>query len=726
MKEDSNLAEQPFSLKLPERIERLGELANNLWWSWHSPARSLFRAIDYPFWKMTGHNPVKELREVDADALQALAADPAFLHRYDSVCSAFDADISATDNWFSSICPEEPCGPIAYFSAEFAIHNSLPIYAGGLGILAGDLCKEASDLGIPMVGVGFMYPQGYFHQHISDEGWQEEVYHQLNFNEAPITIIRTPEGNRTIARVEFENRTVHIGVWLVRVGRASIYLLDTNVEENLPEDRQLSARLYTADRDQRIQQEIVLGIGGVRVLRALGINPLLWHANEGHTAFMMLERIREEVQKGNTFDRSLQRVQEATIFTTHTPVPSGHDIFAVPLVEKYFHGYWGSLEINRDDFLKLGQSGIAEEQTFNMTVLALKTARQSNAVSQLHRRVTRQMWQPLWPDVPEEDIPITYVTNGVHVPTWIAPELVCLFEKYLGKDWNERQDDGNFWKRVVEIPDEELWSVHQLLKRKLKGAILERAQQIWTEGTVPPEQVLSLGTMLDPEALTIGFVRRFVEYKRPTLIAYDVERLKRIINNPMRPVQVIFAGKSHPADFPSKYILHEAYSLATNREFHGRIAFIQDYDMHMAHYLVQGVDLWLNNPRRLQEACGTSGMKASINGIPQLSIRDGWWYEGYDGSNGWVFSDTVKAPDPKIEDRADAEELYRILEKEIIPLFYERDLGGVPHNWVRIMKQAIGSIMPLFCMRRASKDYAQRMYIPVIRQLMKGALETQK
>ena len=722
----SNIEDQSVSLKLPERIKRLDELADNLWWSWRPAARSVFRSIDYPLWKTTGHNPVKELREVDADTLKSVANDPAFLNLYDSIISAFDADMSSTNKWFATACPEQPDGPIAYFSAEFAIHNSLPIYAGGLGILAGDFCKEASDLGIPMIAVGFMYPQGYFHQHISSEGWQEEVYHQLDFDETPITVIQSPQGGRPIAKVEFDNRTIYIGVWQVRVGRTNIYLLDTNVEENATEDRQLSARLYTADREQRIQQEAVLGIGGVRVLRALGINPVIWHANEGHTAFMMLERIREEVQRGHSFSKSLQRVQETTVFTTHTPVPSGHDVFPVQLVEKYFSNYWSSLEISRNNFLKLGQSDIAEEQTFNMTVLALKTAKQSNAVSQLHGQVTRQMWQSLWPKVPEEDVPITHVTNGIHVPTWVAPELGCLFEKYLGQDWSERQDDANLWQRVVEIPDDELWTVHQLLKRKLKGAILERAQLIWAEGKVPPEQVLALGTMLDPDALTIGFVRRFVEYKRPTLIAHDMERLKRIVNNHMRPVQIIFAGKSHPADFPSKYILHEAYTLAINREFHGRIAFIQDYDMHMAHYLVQGVDIWLNNPRRLQEACGTSGMKASINGVPHFSIRDGWWYEGYNGTNGWVFSDTVKAPDPKVEDSEDSEELYHILEKEIIPLFYERDLGGVPHSWVHIMKEAISSVMPAFCMQRASKEYAQRMYIPVIQRLREEALETKK
>lgn len=713
--------------KLPERIKGLGELANNLWWSWHPTARSLFRALDYPLWKTSGHNPVKELREVTPDTLKSVANDPKFLNLYDSVISAFDADMSSKNMWFASACSEQPSGPIAYFSAEFAIHNSLPIYAGGLGILAGDFCKEASDLGVPLIAVGFMYPQGYFHQHISKEGWQEEVYHQLDFNETPIVVIQSPQGRRPIAKVDLDDRTIYIGVWQVRVGRTNIYLLDTNVEENATQDRQLSARLYTADLEQRLQQETVLGIGGVHVLRALGIHPAVWHANEGHTAFMMLERIREEIQKGYTFSKALQRVQETTVFTTHTPIASGHDVFSVQLMEKYFSKYWSSLEINRNTFMKLGQSDIGEEQTFNMTVLSLKTAKQCNAVSRIHGQVTRQMWHSLWPKASEGDVPITHVTNGIHVPTWVAPEVVCLYEKYLGQDWRERHDDASLWQRVTDIPDNELWEAHQVLKRKLKGAILQRAQQLLSDDEVTSEQVLALGTMLDPEVLTIGLARRFAEYKRSTLIAHDVERLKRMVNNQMRPVQIIFAGKSHPADFPSKYLLHEVYSLAANREFRGRIAFIQDYDMHMAHYLVQGVDIWLNTPRRLQEACGTSGMKASLNGVLHLSIRDGWWHEGYNGSNGWVLNDAIKVSDPAIEDKADAEELYRLLEKEIIPLFYEqRDMGGVPHGWVRLMKEAIGSIVPAFCTRRMLKEYAQRMYIPVIRSSREEAMETKK
>ncbi|MDH5695216.1 MAG: alpha-glucan family phosphorylase [Dehalococcoidia bacterium] len=704
---------------LPEPIGRLEELANNLWWSWHPQARDLFRALDYPLWRTSGHNPVKQLHDISPDKLQAAAEDPAFVKLYDSVMSAFDADMSGGDTWFAINHPDLSSGPIAYFSMEVAIHNSLPIYAGGLGILSGDVCKEASDLGIPLVGVGFMYPQGYFHQHVSVDGWQEEIYQQLNFDEAPVNPVLSPKGCRPLAQIQLADRTLYISAWQVQVGRVNIYLLCTDVEENAPQDRQLSARLYIADRELRIQQELVLGIGGVRVLRALGIQPVIWHANEGHTAFMMLERIREEVQKGITFAEAARKVQATTVFTTHTPVPAGNDVFPVQLVERYLHGYWESLGLSSEEFLQLGQDG-SDEQTFNMTVLGLKMAEHRNAVSRLHGRVARKMWHVLWPEVAENNVPISHVTNGIHVPTWVAPELRHLYERYLGKDWGKRHDYARLWERVLDIPDDELWAVRQLLKRKLIAAILERAQKRWTEGGVAPQQVLAIGALLNLEVLTIGFVRRFTEYKRPALIFHDIERLKQIVSDQWRPVQIIFAGKSHPADFPSRSLLHQVYNLATDREFQGRIAFVEDYDMHMARYLVHGVDLWLNNPRRLQEACGTSGMKASLNGVPHLSIRDGWWHEGYNGANGWAIGDSSDSLSPDGEDKSDAEALYRLLEQEIVPLYYERDRRGVPHGWIRVVKEAIRSTAPIFCTRRMVKEYTTQMYIPVAQSLKEG------
>jgi glycogen phosphorylase len=706
-------------LRVPERISRLEELANNLWWSWHPQARDLFRALDYPLWHLGGHNPVKQLHEISTDKLAAAATAPTFLNLYDSVMAAFDAEMSDKDSWFSTKHPNALDGPVAYFSMEFALHNSLPIYAGGLGVLAGDICKEASDLGLPLVGVGFMYPQGYFHQHISADGWQEEVYRQLDFDDAPINPINPVPRSKwcsPLIQLKLGDRPFYIGVWQVRLGRDNLYLLCCDVEGNMPQDQQLCARLYAADQEQRIQQEIVLGIGGVRALRALGIKPPVWHANEGHSAFMMLELVREEVEKGDTFTEALQKVQAATVFTTHTPVPAGTDIFPIPLVEKYFRSYWESLGINRETFLELGRQDGTSDQTFNMTVLALKMAEHRNAVSQLHGKVTRRMWHGLWPEVKEDEVPISYITNGIHMPTWVAREMSRLYEKHLGQDVSKRHDDTNLRELVLNIPDEELWAVRQILKRKLIGAMVERARQCSTERECTARQVLAMGSLLDQDTLTIGFARRFTEYKRPALIFHDLERFKRIVSDRWHPVQIIFAGKSHPADFPSKQLLHHVYTLATDHEFQGRIAFVEDYDMHMARYLTQGVDVWLNTPRRLKEASGTSGMKAAVNGVLHLSVRDGWWYEGYNGTNGWAIGDEVEAYDPEEEDKSDAAALYRLLEEEIIPLYYQRDRNGVPHGWVHMVKEAIDSIVPRFCTRRMLKEYVEQMYIPAARK----------
>ncbi len=705
---------------LAERKGRLEELANNLWWSWHEEARNLFRALDYPLWRNSGHNPVKELRELSPEALQAAATDPSFMTLYDSVMSTFDKDLSDSNTWFATNYPSLLNGPVAYFSMEYAIHNSLPIYAGGLGILAGDICKEASDLGLPMVAVGFMYPQGYFHQQISEDGRQQEIYRQLNFEEAPINRVLSPEGGDTIAEVRLGDVALSIGVWQVLVGRTKIYLLDTNLEKNPAQYRELAARLYIADQELRLQQEIVLGIGGVRVLRALGISPAIWHTNEGHTAFMMLERIREKVAKGTSFTQAMSRVQATTIFTTHTPVLAGHDVFPPQLMEKYFSGYWESLGINRETFLQLGQQDSYYPQYFNMTAFALRMANQRCAVSQLHGKVTRKMWHGLWPDIPEEQVPISQITNGVHYPSWVAPELSSLFEKYLGGDWERKHDDDRLLGQLLNIPDEELWAVRQRLKRKLVGAIRERMRARWVEDELSLQKMVAMGALLDPEVLTIAFNRRFTEYKRPTLIFRDIERLKRIINNQWYPVQIVFAGKSHPADLPSKSILQQVYALATNREFQGRIVFVEDYDMHLARYLVHGADVWLNTPRRLQEASGTSGMKASLNGVLHLSVRDGWWHEAYNGANGWAIGSDSDILKPEEEDEEDANALYQLLEEEIIPLYYNRDRGGVPHGWIRMVREAIRSVVPAFCARRMLKEYTERMYVPAAQTLKEG------
>jgi starch phosphorylase len=700
------------SMKLPRRIERLAELTYNLWWSWHGDGRDLFRMLDYGLWKVSGHNPVRMLREINPDKLRAASTDPTFLKLYDSVMARFDADMGARETWFASNHSGKLAGPIAYFSAEFAIHSSLPLYAGGLGILAGDICKEASDLGLPMVGIGLMYPQGYFRQRISIDGWQEEIYSRLDFDKAPLLPVFSPDGERVLASVQLGNRPLLLAVWQVRVGATTLYLIDTNIQDNPPHDRDMSARLYTADREVRIQQEIVLGIGGVRILRALGIEPSRWHANEGHTAFMMLERISEKTAAGMTFDEALEDARATTVFTTHTPVPAGHDVFSIDLVDKYLSEYYSQSGLNRESVVRLGLAN-QNDGGFNMTALALATSGHCNAVSLLHGVVARRMWQSYWPQVKrEDDVPIVHVTNGVHVPTWVAPDMNRLFQRYLAPDWIDRHDDPELWDRVADIPDEELWRVRNRLKIKLVNFILELAQRDWSTRTVEAQQVVAMGALLHPEILTIGFARRFAEYKRPALVFYDIERLKRIVGDPWHPVQIIFAGKSHPADSPSKSRLHGVCTSAADRDFQGKIAFLGDHDMHTAHYLVAGVDVWLNNPRRMQEACGTSGMKASLNGVPQLSVTDGWWHEGYNGKNGWSIGEGAEPNGPDDEDRIDAESLYRLLEQEVVPLFYERDLNGVPHGWIRIVKETIRSVVPVYCARRMLKEYTDELYLP--------------
>jgi glycogen phosphorylase len=707
----------PYS-KIPERIGRIREIAGSLWWSWHPNARNMFRMLDYPLWSQGGHNPIQQLYEISHEKLEAAARDASFLALYDAAVADIDNEIKDGNSWYAADPSRHLTGPVAYFSMEFAIHSSLPIYAGGLGVLAGDLCKEASDMGIPMVAVGFMYPQGYFKQRISAEGWQEEEYQQIEFSKAPATRILSKTGEKCLIEVKLKNRTLHIGAWLVNLGRVNLYLIDTGLEENEAKDRQLSSRLYTADREQRLEQEIILGIGGVRILRELGIKPAIWHANEGHTAFMMLERIREEVASGSSYQKALENVQRTSIFTTHTPVPAGHDTFHNPLIEQYFNEYWPSLGIDRKKFLELGHVTDRDDH-FNMTILSLKTAGHRNAVSRLHGVVTRHMWCNLWPECRVDDeVPITYVTNGVHVPTWIAQEIRTLFDKYLGKDWIKKQDNIEMWRHINDIPDQELWQAHQVLKGKLFHVILERAQARWAKSEASAQQILSMGSLLDHGTLTIGFVRRFAEYKRPSLIFQDLDRIKKIVNDTWRPVQIIFAGKSHPADTASKLILQRAHTMARDRAFQGRIAFLEDYDMHLARYLVQGVDVWMNVPRRMQEASGTSGMKASLNGVLHMSVPDGWWHEGYVDGNGWAVGDDTIKCSPEEEDRLDAESVYNILEEKVIPLYYNRDRQNMPQEWVAMMKRCISSITPVFSAHRMVKDYYQKLYLPASKGLM--------
>ncbi len=699
---------------VPERIRRLPDIAGDLWWSWHRPARTLFKAVSYPLWKSTRHNPVRMLQLVSAERLEALARDQEFLELYDQVVSAYDAEVGDGHLWFRHEYADLR-QPIAYFSAEFGLHGSLPIYSGGLGVLSGDHCKEVSDLGLPFVGVGFIYPQGYFRQLIPPDGWQEAVYDTLNFDEAPLFPVMDGHGQRLTVEVTLRGVPVRAQVWEVRVGRVHLYLMDTNVPQNATWDRDLSARLYGGDQETRIRQEMLLGLGGVRVLRALGMSPAAWHMNEGHSAFLVLERLRELVHAGETFDGAVETVRHTTVFTTHTPVPAGHDAFPFHLMDEYFGRFWQDIGISREQFLALGEYG----GRFNMTVLALRLAGRSNGVSQLHGEVSRRMWQPVWPGRSVEEVPIGAITNGVHVRSWLSTSFKDLFTEYLGDDWEERHDDPELWNRLDEIPDDILWATHQDLKQKLFAFIDARTRERWRSGQMQASQVLASGALLDPEALTIGFARRFATYKRATLIFRDVPRLKRILHAERRPVQIVFAGKAHPADGGGKELIQQVYQMSQDPEFGGRIAFLEDYGLHMARFLVQGVDVWLNSPRRPNEASGTSGMKAAMNGVPNLSGLDGWWPEAYhpaDGhrpANGWAFG-ASQYDDWDTQDEVDSQTLLRLLEDEVVPLFYDRDVAGIPRRWVQVMKEAMRTSLAPFSMRRMIKEYVEQMYLPAM------------
>jgi starch phosphorylase len=674
----------------------------------------LFKRLDYPLWKETQHNPVQMLQELTEEQLEAAAKDTSFLRHYEKVMMLYDQRVKSNNAWFPNNYPNLQNQVIAYFSFEFGLHSSLPIYSGGLGILSGDHAKEASDLGLPFVGVGFFYPQGYFRQRIPSHGWQEAVYQQLNTSQAPVAPVYLEEDKELHISVFLGDRTVYARLWHIHVGRISLYLLDTDVDENDPWDRELSARLYSGDSEMRIRQEIMLGIGGVRALHALGFKPSVWHMNEGHSAFLLLELIRDKVREGMSYEEAKAYVTEHSVFTTHTPVPAGHDAFAFDVVARYFNGFWDDLGLSREEFMTLGEHQEAWGKAFNMTILALRLAGKSNAVSKLHGEVSRDMWQNVWSEKAVDDVPIIGITNGVHLPTWIGSEVSEMYAKYLGPDWAERQDDPAIWQRLADMPDKELWNMHLLLKRKLMNFLRSRARRRWVAGVNDATQVMVGGTLLDSDALTIGFARRFATYKRADLIFRDIERMKSLLLDFHRPVQLIFAGKAHPADDPGKSLIQRIYNMAKNNELGGRVAFVEDYEMHMARYLTQGVDIWLNTPRRPREASGTSGMKAAVNGVPNLSILDGWWVEGYNGANGWAIGKNIHYTDQEFQDNEDANSIYSLLEDEIVPLYYNRDHDDVPRGWAEIMRNSIRSNAPMFSMTRMIKEYTTKLYIPAM------------
>ena len=707
---------------IPTRLSRLPELANDLWWTWN-PAREAFRRLDYTLWRQTSHNAVLLLHRIAPETLERAASDPAYLAVYDAAIAALDAArAGGARTWWSENVSTDSGQVVAYFSAEFALHQSLPIYAGGLGVLAGDHCKEASDLGVPLVGVGFMYPQGYFRQRVSPEGWQQEAYERINWTDAPIRPAQTIDGQPCIVLVPLGTRSVLVQVWEVRLGRTRLVLLDTDREENQPWDRELSARLYGGGHDTRLQQEIVLGLGGVLALRALGLSPAVWHLNEGHAAFVILQRMRDFVASGKSWDAALAEVRRTTVFTTHTPVPAGHDAFPFHLVEQHLAGCWGSTDGHRDDFLALGGYDNGSGSQFNMTALAMRSSAAINAVSQLHGDVTRDMFASLWPDRETANRAIGAITNGVHVPTWVAGEWSQLFERYVSPAWRDQYEDPQLWARVLEIPDDDIWAARLALKTYLFQFIRERARERWIGDQSSAARVVVGGAMLDPSALTIGFARRFTPYKRPELVFHDIDRLTRLLNDAQRPIQLVFAGKAHPADEPGKHQLQAIFRRALDPKLGGRVAFVDDYDLHVAHFLVQGCDVWLNTPRKPLEASGTSGMKASMNGALHLSIGDGWWAEGFTGANGWRIDTATEdgniaaASDHDAADATDADALYRLLESAVVPTFYERDARGLPRRWIAMVKQAIATVTPNFSSRRMVKDYVRRAYAPAMKR----------
>ena len=684
--------------KLPPNLQGLVDISYNLWWSWNKEAKEMFELMNPYLWKEASENPIKFLKLLSQDELNKLSKNPEFLKEYNFVYSLFKEYMDKKIKFLD----EEPL-PIAYFCAEFGLHHSLPIYSGGLGFLAGDILKESSDLNIPIVGVGFMYPGGYVRQVIGSDGWQNGTEEKVIKDEAPIERVLDEKGNHLTLQVPYIDPAVYVSVWKVNIGRVSLYLLDTDIEQNSPWDRQISYRLYTPDMNQRLRQQVVLGVGGYAVLERLGIKYNILHLNEGHPAFALYERIRFFMESENlSFDDAVRRVRETSIFTTHTPLAAATDVYNFDMVVNYFNDYIKKLGITKEKFLSFAINP-DNPNGFNMTVFAFNLSKYKNAVSKKHFGVVKQMWGKLL----KKDDKLDYVTNGVHISTWIGKDLSKLIDKTLGANWVDFEEDVGIWSKIDDIDDEELWEIHYQNKVKMINFIKERVRNKWKNEGIDPIIALAEGALLDPDILTIGFARRMTEYKRPYLILKDLNRLERLVNDKERPIQIIFAGKAHPADIPGKKIIQQIFNVAKDSRFAGRIAFVEDYNEEVAKYLVRGCDVWLNNPRIPLEACGTSGMKASINGVLHCSTKDGWWPEGFNGKNGWAFGGDVS------DDEKDANALYDLLESEIIPKFYNMDDLNYSKEWVGMMKEAIKSITPKFSARRMMFDYLNKFYLKI-------------
>jgi len=699
---------------LPAVLEPLREMTFNLWWTWEPSARRLFRHLDPDLWNRTNHNPVRMLQLSRQARLEELAQDKSFLRELKEVHDAFRNYLARQDTYGKTGAGAAIKRPVAYFSAEFGFHEAIPNYSGGLGILAGDHCKSASDLDLNFVAVGLLYRHGYFRQEIDKDGAQHAVSLNQNFHHLPIREVQR-DGAGLLISVRILDREVFAKVWQLPVGRIDLFLLDTDIPENNAEDRLITAELYGGDQEMRMRQEIVLGIGGVKALKALGIDPEVFHMNEGHSAFLAMERIRRKVvEKKLEFYSALQIVASANIFTTHTPVPAGNDSFPREMMRKYFGDFAKELGIPFDELFSFGQTRVDRSDPFSMTILALRMSRHSNGVSKLHGEVSRSLWKDVWNGVPVHEVPITSVTNGIHTKTWTAPEFSALYRKYLG-EWEERITEPDFWRRVIDIPDSELWETHQQLKHRLVEFVRERVRIRRERIGDSPEAIRNVNRILDPEVLTIGFARRFATYKRGALLFSDKERLKRLLNDTTRPVQFIFAGKAHPRDEGGRALIQEVYRFSREAGFENRVVFLEDYDSYIARRLVQGVDLWLNNPLRPMEASGTSGMKSAPNGGINLSVLDGWWHEGFNGNNGWAIAAEISDGTVEFQSAVDANSLYQLLENQIIPLYYAKPDGKLPLAWLQLMRESIRSVTPVFNTHRMVKEYTERLYIPAAR-----------
>lgn len=697
---------------LPEKLKRLEELAYNLYWSWNPSALTLFQRLDRDLWRDTYHNPIAMLGRISQDRLNEIAQDDGFCAHFENACEAMDQYMNGS-NWFNQTYGGKDALSVAYFSFEFGFCESVPIYSGGLGVLAGDHMKAASDLGLPMLGVSLLYREGYFRQYLNADGWQQEVYPENDFYNMPVQLVKNDKGEPLRIQVEYPERTVQVQLWSLQVGRTRMLMLDTDLPENRQEDREITAQLYGGDRDMRIRQEILLGIGGIRALRAIGHHADIYHMNEGHSAFLALERARlfmEEFKVDFTVAREASRA--SNVFTTHTPVPAGNDTFDPGMVEHYFRDYIKSLKIDMNTFYSLGRQNPQDSnEPFNMTVLALNLAAHSNGVSQLHGDVSRKMWENVWPGTPINEIPIGAITNGVHTRGWISMEMGNLFDRYLGPRWAEDPTDKKAWDLAEEIPDAELWRTHERRRERLVAFARRRFRKQLIQRGAPETEVMQADEVLDPEALTIGFARRFALYKRGTLLLRDKERIKRLLSDKDRPVQIIFAGKAHPADTMAKEIIRELIHFMRDPALRRRIVFLENYDMNVARYMMQGVDIWLNTPRRPLEASGTSGMKAAANGALNVSILDGWWCEGYSPETGFAIGRGEEYTDLNQQDAIESAALYNLLEKEVIPLFYDRSADGLPRNWVRRMKGAIRHLCFGFNANRMVHDYLKGPYM---------------